>query len=120
MMIEAIIVVVIGALGYMAYGLKGMLIAKLVGTLYMCSRLMVYNYREILHTNMTHKIQNILLSFVAIICTGLLMYFIPIDGDANLLNWVFKACSTFVVSLIMTIIIWGVFRKGEMLSLRMK
>ena len=120
MMIEAIIVVVIGALGYMAYGLKGMLIAKLVGTLYMCSRLMVYNYREILHTNMTHKIQNILLSFVAIICTGLLMYFIPIDGDANLLNWVFKACCTFVVSLIMTIIIWGVFRKGEMLSLRMK
>lgn len=120
MMIEAIIVVVIGALGYMAYGLKGMLIAKLVGTLYMCSRLMVYNYREILHTNMTHKIQNILLSFVAIICTGLLMYFIPIDGDANLLNWVFKACCTFVVSLIMTIIIWGVFRKGEMLSLGMK
>ena len=120
MMIETIIVVVIGALGYMAFGLKGMLIAKLVGTLYMCSRLMVYNYREILHTNMTHKLQNILLSLVAIICTGLLMYFMPIDGDTNLLNWVFKACCTFVISSIITIVVWCIFQKGNIMSLRIK
>ena len=120
MMIEAIIVVVIGALGYMAFGLKGMLIAKLVGTLYMCSRLMVYNYREILHTNMTHKLQNILLSLVAIICTGLLMYFMPIDGDINLLNWVFKACCTFVISSIITIVIWCIFQKCNIVSLRIR
>lgn len=114
MMIEASIVAGIGALGYLSYGLKGMLIAKLAGTLYMCGRLMVYNYRNILHMSMTRKFQNVLLSLATILCTSILMRYVPIDGSANFADWMFKACCTFIISLIMTLVAWSIFRKGDM------
>ena len=114
MMIEASIVAGIGTLGYLSYGLKGMLIAKLAGTLYMCGRLMVYNYRNILHMSMTRKFQNVLLSLATILCTSILMRYVPIDGSANFADWMFKACCTFIISLIMTLVAWSIFRKGDM------
>lgn len=114
MIIEALIVAGAGALGYLAYGLKGMLIAKLAATLYMCGKLIVYNYKTILHVSMIRKFQNIFLSIIVILCINILVQYVPVNESADWADWVLEACCVFVIALIITVALWRVFRKGDL------
>lgn len=113
MMIEAFIVAIGGTVGYLVYGLKGMLIAKLVGTIYMSVCLAIYNYKAILQTDIARKIQNILLSMLSILCVCIVMHYVPIHGFDSLYMWVISACCTFGISVIITLTVWFIFRKGD-------
>ena len=113
MMIESAIVVVGGAFAYVVCGLKGMLIAKLAGTIFMYIRLMVYNYTNILGTSVNKKIRNIILSLVEICCIGFITHYIPIDGSKSLINWLFEACCVAVVSITIVLLLSFVFRKDD-------
>ena len=117
MLIEAIIVAIGGALGYKICGIKGVLIAKLIGTLYMFICLAMYNYRNILQTRIKRKVQNILLSIISIIGARFMLYYVPIRGSANFLNWLLYACFVFVVSLMITLAVWSIFRKDDIFAI---
>lgn len=117
MLIEAIIVAIGGALSYKICGIKGVLIAKLIGTLYMFICLAMYNYRNILQTRIKRKVQNILLSITSIIGARFMLYYVPIRGSANFLNWLLYACFVFVVSLMITLAVWSIFRKDDIFAI---
>lgn len=113
MMVEACFVFAGGALGYVTFGLKGLLIAKLAGTLFMCIRLTVYNYKDILHSSLIPKVKNILLSVVSILIVSFALHHFPLNSATVFFEWLLSACCTFAVSLITTLILWGVFRRKD-------
>ena len=112
-MVEACFVFAGGALGYVTFGLKGLLIAKLAGTLFMCIRLTVYNYKDILHSSLIPKVKNILLSVVSILIVSFALHHFPLNSATVFFEWLLSACCTFAVSLITTLILWGVFRRKD-------
>lgn len=120
MMVEAGIVAGGGAVGYITFGLKGVLIAKLAGTLYMCVRLTIYNYKDILHTSLISKMQNILLSLLSIACICFVSHLLPAQNTATLFAWLIRACGVFAISLMVTLALWSVFRRSDIIQLAKK
>lgn len=116
MTIEAIIVIVGGALLYSIWGMRGMLIAKVLSVLYMTIVLMRYTYVILLQETMIPKIKNIGVSLIAICLTFAIGYwirgFFSIDG---LIGWIYYALACGMIAVVSTSII-GILFKNSFLN----
>ena len=104
---ETAIVLVGGGIGYYIEGLSGMLLAKIIATIFVLYFLVIYTYKKMLSLNSMNKIYNIFMSLVAIGITYIVVkYFSNNLVISNFTEWVVYAIASTLISILITSVVW--------------
>lgn len=110
MTIEAVIVVMGGALLYYMWGMRGMLIAKVFSVLYMTIVLMKYTYVNLLEETVTYKIKKICISLISVCVTFTIGYWIrDFFHIESLIGWIYYAVVCGIIAMVSTFIVGIIF-----------
>lgn len=114
--LEAVIVIAVGAAAYLLWGLKGLLLAKLFSEIAACACYAAILYRDILKQPVYQKLYNVLITAAG---TGLTLLIMKLCFSGlectNAYQWLLLALLTFAVSAAVTFAVFLPTRKKELI-----
>ena len=114
MVIETLLVLVLGCLLYLKWDLKGLLMAKIIATVFSFVSLTKVTYSKVLMLNTNGKLKRVLVSCgciaAVIIASNALSSYIAIS---SMLGWLFYACMIALVAVFVVIVAWTTILRQE-------
>ena len=118
--VEAVLVIVFSTLGWIFFGIIGLMFGRLVSVVYRMIDFIYFNSKYIVKTPIMYTIKQIFISIFSVILSTVILVKLPNLFNSTYTSWILQALLCFIISAISTICLRFVFDRDNTITILKK